>query len=253
MKVSACICTRNRAENLKRLLPIILGFVDEIIIVDGMSNDDTLSVAYQFTDKVFVRNPCGYVEPDRLYCISQARNNWVLVLDDDETPSRSLLKDLDALTNRCVDAYLIPRRNHYCKDKYYQHIHYPDYQLRLFKKNNARVSEKIHSRPLINGVVESLSDKYYLIHYDAIYSNKSKYRRYAWIQANESVPCHHFVLYFAYANHAFLKSFIRSLQGECYLDGWPGVRAAYGLAYYEWCLNMCKMVVKCKSNKDQMV
>jgi hypothetical protein len=174
-----------------------------------------------------------------------------LVLDDDELPNGSLLKDLDNLTNGSADAYLIPRRNYYSKEEYYQHIHYPDYQLRLFKKSHAKVSEKIHSRPEIRGVVEALPDKYYLVHNDAIYSNLEKYRGYARIQANETVPVHHYLLYVGYTGVAFLNSFVGSLLTKCYLDGLPGLCAAYRVAYYEMYLNVCKAVVKYKFSRGR--
>jgi glycosyltransferase involved in cell wall biosynthesis len=51
-RISAIIPTLNEARNLERLLPHLPPWITEVIIADGLSNDDTLAVAKQMRDGV---------------------------------------------------------------------------------------------------------------------------------------------------------------------------------------------------------
>jgi glycosyltransferase involved in cell wall biosynthesis len=44
-KISVVICTLNEADNLPKVLPKIPDWVDEIILVDGYSKDNTVNEA----------------------------------------------------------------------------------------------------------------------------------------------------------------------------------------------------------------
>ncbi len=50
--VSLVIPTLNEAENLRLLLPTIPAWIDQVIIVDGRSKDDTIEVAESFADRL---------------------------------------------------------------------------------------------------------------------------------------------------------------------------------------------------------
>ena len=52
MKISACILTKNEEENIERCLQNIAPYMDEIVIVDGFSEDRTVEIAQKYnTDK----------------------------------------------------------------------------------------------------------------------------------------------------------------------------------------------------------
>jgi glycosyltransferase involved in cell wall biosynthesis len=246
MKVSACICVRNEKNNLDNLIFNLIGYVDEFIIVDGESTDGTYQTAITSSAKVFSKKPQGYVEPDREFCIQQAKNDWVLVLDADELLCTALLHDLDELTNYSVEAYNIPRHNYYSPYAYYKHIHYPDYQLRLFRKSKATIQKQIHSKPIINGTVKILPDIYYIIHTDAIYSNLKKYKRYAKIQSNESIGSYPGIVYILYSPISIFIKLCNNILNGCYKDSLPGLRAGFNEALYIGMLNYYKGVNKCK-------
>src|SRR4051794_8326503 len=52
--ISVVIPTLNEAENLPHVLPRIPGWIDEVIIVDGLSTDDTIEVARRYRPDVRV-------------------------------------------------------------------------------------------------------------------------------------------------------------------------------------------------------
>jgi len=86
--------TRNSGHRLALLLDHVKDIVDEIIVVDGYSSDDTVEIAKSFGAKVFQRKPWGYADPDRMFALKKASYRWVLHLDDDERLSRALKRDL---------------------------------------------------------------------------------------------------------------------------------------------------------------
>ena len=54
-KLSVIIITKNEEKNIRRCLESIR-WADEIVVVDSFSNDKTVAICREFTDKVFQKN-----------------------------------------------------------------------------------------------------------------------------------------------------------------------------------------------------
>mgnify|MGYP003438244586 FL=1 len=91
MKISAVINTYNAEKHLEKVLDSVKEF-DEILICDMHSDDATLAIAEKYKAKIIFHEKTGFVEPARNFAISQAKNEWVLLLDADETVSTELKK-----------------------------------------------------------------------------------------------------------------------------------------------------------------
>ncbi|WP_243665828.1 glycosyltransferase [Vulcanisaeta sp. JCM 16159] len=96
--------TRNSGRWLRGLLDNV---VDEIVIVDGYSSDDTVEIAKSYGAKVFQRKPRGYVEPDRAFAIRQCKNDWVLYLDTDKRLNSKLKRDLRKIIEHTIESNLL--------------------------------------------------------------------------------------------------------------------------------------------------
>ena len=83
MKISVVVNTFNSERFLDRCLSSVDGF-DEIVLCDMHSADSTISIAERHGCRIVYHERTGFVEPARNYAISQAANEWVLVLDSDE-------------------------------------------------------------------------------------------------------------------------------------------------------------------------
>ncbi len=84
MKISAVLIVKNEKDHIKDVLSSLSG-VDEIIVCDTGSQDNTVELAQLFTDKVFT----DYVWNDdfaaaRNHALSKATGEWVLSIDGDE-------------------------------------------------------------------------------------------------------------------------------------------------------------------------
>jgi len=132
-------------------LESVRGF-DEIIVCDMYSSDDTRNIAEEYGAGIVMHEPCGIVEPARTFAIRQATLDWILVVDSDEVIPEELRNYLyrTIASENCPDALFLPRKNYFMKR--FMRAAFPDYQLRLFKKNTFKGwPSTIHSRPEIEG------------------------------------------------------------------------------------------------------
>ena len=97
--LSVCIITMNEADWLRRCLESVADLADEIIIYDSGSTDDTVAIAREYTDKVWVTDWPGFgVQKQR--ALDQASMDWVLSIDADEALDEQAQGALRALLAR---------------------------------------------------------------------------------------------------------------------------------------------------------
>lgn len=199
MKISAVINTKNAAKSLEQTLKS-LDFVDEIIVVDMHSTDETVEIARQYSDHVFSHPDVGFVEPARNFALKKASGDWILVIDSDEVVGLPLAKKLRSIASESsisgssdgsdvADCFYLARKNiifgHWVQTAGW----WPDYILRFFRKGHVEWSEKIHSVPITRGTVAELpaNEQLALLHYNYASVNDfvERLNRYTSIQAQE--------------------------------------------------------------------
>lgn len=175
MKLSVVISTYNRAKSLERTLRSVSSFVDEIIVVDNESPDETTKVAKQYKAKV-VRLPNNQMlNVNKNAGIRKATGDWILYLDDDEVIPADLAVEIvrvirePATDSLKVVGYWIRRKN-IIFGKWIEHgIWWPDQQLRLFKKSYGIYPAKhVHEHLDITGPTDTLELPYIHYNYDTI-------------------------------------------------------------------------------------
>jgi len=75
VEVSFITFTRNSAYRLRGLLEHVKDVVDEIIVVDGYSTDETVDIARSYGAKVYQRRPWEYPDLDRMFALKQASHD----------------------------------------------------------------------------------------------------------------------------------------------------------------------------------
>ena len=108
--ISLCMIVKNEEAILDRCLSSIKGIVDEIIIVDTGSNDNTKKIAYKYTDKVFDFEWVQDFSKARNFSFSKATKDYIMWLDADDVILKEdyikleqLKKDMDGT----VDIYML--------------------------------------------------------------------------------------------------------------------------------------------------
>lgn len=82
--ISLCMIVKNEENILARCLNSVKDLVDEIIIIDTGSTDNTKEIAKKFTDKVFDFNWINDFSSARNYSFSKATMDYILWLDADD-------------------------------------------------------------------------------------------------------------------------------------------------------------------------
>lgn len=111
--LSLCMIVKNEAFFLRRCLEQAAPHVDEIVVVDTGSSDDTRAIAGEFTEHVYDYTWQDDFAAARNFSLRQASGDWIIVLDADEviapedwTRIRALMADPDR------DAYLLIQYNY---------------------------------------------------------------------------------------------------------------------------------------------
>ncbi len=133
--ISISIRSCNEAKNIRECLESV-SWADEIVVVDSNSTDNTVAIAREFTNKVIIQKWLGHIGQSR-FATDQTKNQWVLHMDADERVSPALRDEILALDleNSPYDAYEMPRR-HFFMQRWINHsAWYPDYKIRLFRKD----------------------------------------------------------------------------------------------------------------------
>jgi tetratricopeptide (TPR) repeat protein len=84
VKLSFCAIVKNEAHNLGRCLASVKPYVDELIVVDTGSTDDTVAIAQRYGAKVSHFEWCNDFAEARNFAIAHASCEWILTLDADE-------------------------------------------------------------------------------------------------------------------------------------------------------------------------
>lgn len=146
--ITLCMVVRNEAQLLGACLKQINDFVNEIVIVDQSSTDETVEVARKFTSRVYIRPRAGIPEADRQFSIDRASFPWILILDPDEVLDDRLKNNFQQLMDSGYEAFWIPRKN-FIDGRYYGNAG-DDLQLRFFKKGAVTWPPVVHVYPILH-------------------------------------------------------------------------------------------------------
>ncbi|MDQ7091680.1 MAG: glycosyltransferase family 2 protein [Methylococcales bacterium] len=158
--LSVIIITKNESHSISHCLNSVR-FADEIIVLDSGSDDDTIELCRQFTDQVFSTDWPGFgLQKQR--ALDKAVGDWVLSIDADEVVSPALQREIkQAMQAVDIDGFEIPRLSRYCGKTIKHAGWYPDYVLRLFKREKGHFTEAlVHERIIVEGTLSRLTEAF---------------------------------------------------------------------------------------------
>lgn len=253
IKISLLTATKNNEKTLFNTLKSVKNFVDEMVVIDNLSTDNTLKIAKKFKAKVVVYKGKNLGEQYQKG-LKKAKNQWILVLDSDEVLSSDLKKEILKLIKKeklnKYDGYLIPFQNHFLGKP----INYggEDYKmLRLFKKNKIYITpEKIHQKYILKskklGVLKGK-----IIHYSyrSLWQTYKKFTYYAIEEAKQKAKKGEkssLKKIFLYPIHMFYARFIKD---KGYKDGFFRIPLDLGFAYMEFFTYFLLLIYNLKNAK----
>ena len=87
---------KNESRCLGRCLQSVKAVVDEIVVTDTGSTDDTIKIAKEFGAKISHFEWVGDFAAARNFALEQTTGDWILVLDADEWTSEELAREIRA-------------------------------------------------------------------------------------------------------------------------------------------------------------
>ena len=182
--ISVIIIAKNAEKTLYNCLNS-LSFSNEIIVLDSGSTDRTKEICRHFTDLVFETDWQGFgIQKNR--ALEKATGEWVLSIDADEEISKELALEIQqAICEEKYTAFYMPRLSNYCGRWMKHGGWYPDYVLRLWKRETAYfTNDLIHEKVVIkNGQMGYLKQPLLHYAYDDLNSVLQKINAYSTIGA----------------------------------------------------------------------
>jgi len=188
--ISACVTVFNESQNIRRCLDSVR-WADEIVVIDSLSEDDTVAICKEYTDKVYEHEWLGYIGQKNLIR-DRASCKWILFIDADEEVSPDLRDEIrdEFESGRCraVSGYEFPRMVWYLGKWIRYGDWYPDYKLRLFQKADGHCGGiEPHDHVVITaGEVKKLIHPLYHYTYDNLFDHLGTINRFSKISALES-------------------------------------------------------------------
>jgi len=161
--LSVAIVTKNEQSNIGDALESVRDF-DDIVVVDAFSEDRTVEICGDYTVRVYQHEWPGFAR-QKQRAVDYAKNEWVLILDADERVTPELKAEMiEEIAGGACCGFYIPRKNYFLGNWIRHSGWWPDYTLRLFRKDSARIEPReVHEKVLVNGAVKHLKNP--LLHY----------------------------------------------------------------------------------------
>ncbi len=228
-KISATIICRDEEAKIGLALESLKGVADEVVVVDSGSTDGTESICRRYTDRFLHREWEGYRSQKQFAC-DAAAHDWVLSVDADEVVSDRLRLELLSWKRKGdsrFDGYWIPRKTFFM-GRWIEHTTwYPDWQLRLFRRDKGRWrGRRVHESFQTEGRVSRFRE--HLEHYT--YSSVSEYlqqlERFSTLAAADYHDAGRRAGWKELALLPPLTFFNNYLMRRGFLDGLPGLSAS---------------------------
>lgn len=156
IKLSAVVTSFNNQETIEKCVKS-LDFIDEIIVLDSFSSDQTMPILESLNCTVKQQVFKGYSQ-QKQDAINLATHDWILLLDSDEFlthDSQCVIKQWLQKPPK-ADAYALPRREWVFWQWSRSWVHMNKF-VRLFNRNQAKISDDlVHESVKSNGKTASL-------------------------------------------------------------------------------------------------
>jgi glycosyltransferase involved in cell wall biosynthesis len=233
MKLSVTLATYNESKNITRCLNAIADIADEIIVVDGQSQDDTISLVKKFKKtRVISTTNKPMFHLNKQMGIDACQGIWILQLDADEIVTPELKKEISSIVKKdpkdvAENGFWIPRKNYFLGTFLKKGGQYPDPTIRFYKNGKAHLPCKdVHEQAEVEGLVgwlkndlEHFADTSFSLYllranrYTTLFANELK-------EKNTKINFANFLNFYLFKpGWWFLKTFFRH---RGYVDGFPG-------------------------------
>lgn len=150
-RLSAILIVCNEADRIRPCLAALHDWVDELIVLDSGSSDETVAICREYSEQVIETDWPGYGR-QKQRALALARGDWVLSLDADEVLDPELKREIDftlAQTDPPHQGYTLPWLTH-AFGTTLQHGRWARTPLRLFQRELGRFTPAaVHEKAVL--------------------------------------------------------------------------------------------------------
>lgn len=230
MKITATIITYNEEKNIERCLKSLSKVVDEIIVVDSGSIDNTVDICKKYNANIYFNLFINYGK-QKNFAVSKASNRWIFSIDADEVLSCSLIDRIQKFRQSRFDAdgYRIRRQNLLYG---FMPKHWWEYQLRLFDKTKGKFTDvAVHEYVIVEGITKNIEEPIIHSSYDNISDHIIRINKYSELEANKPNKNINFIDLYIKPIYIFLLLLFRK---GLILDKIPGIHVAFMTSFYRY-------------------
>ncbi|OAN48455.1 glycosyl transferase [Chloroflexus islandicus] len=237
--LSIAIIARDEARHIAGCLRSVAGLSDDVVvIVDAQTRDATAAIAAEHGAQVLIEPWRGF-SAQRNFALQRCRGEWVLFIDADERLTPELFVELATLLRRGPPAhiagYRIPRYNLFFGQRLRGGGWYPDYQLRLLRREAAHFDERVavHEVATLRGETGALRGHLLHLNIERLDELWQKQARYAFAEATMLYRAGRRMRWRNLIGAPAREFTRRYIQLGGWRDGWLGVFLCATLAWHE--------------------
>lgn len=186
-ELAAVILTKNEEQRIGECLDS-LSWVEDRVVFDDFSTDATLALAKQRGARVLQRAMEDFAR-QRDAALAQVEADWILFVDADERSTPALAEEVQRVIQyegaQARAGWWIPRHNYMVGHRMRGGGWYPDYQLRLLRRDKARYDpgHPVHEIVILDGEEGYLKNPLVHLNYDSVAQFRQKMGRYTALEA----------------------------------------------------------------------
>ncbi len=183
-RISLFIITKNEESKIAKCILSARPLVNEIIVVDSASNDNTVKICKELGALVYVHAFNGFTK-QKNFALSKVTNPWALSLDADEELTPELIAEIrQVLQQPDADGYELGRINDFLGKRMQHGGLKKEYILRLVRtKKAAFTGGLVHEKLVVQGPVRRLKHPFIHHSYDDIETYFEKFNKYTTLAA----------------------------------------------------------------------
>ncbi len=233
LKLGVIILTKNEERNIADCIASVR-WADEVVVFDSFSQDRTVELAQESGATVLQHQFQNFAQ-QRNAALDAVDSDWVFFVDADERATPELASEIRrAIQDESRSGWWVPRHN-YIFGRVIRHAGwYPDYQLRLLRRGQARYDPRreVHEIVILDGEEGHLENPLIHCNYDTLAQFVERQNGYTDYEAK--------ILFDQGVRprpHNFILQPLRELRRryvslEGYRDGFHGLILSLLMAYY---------------------
>ena len=234
--ISVVLATYNEEKNIERCLSAVKDFADEIIVVDGSSEDNTGELAQELGAEVIKTSNKPNFHINKQMAMDRAQGDLILQLDADEVVDQELAEFIKTTHQQLTEtpeevkhsAWYLKRKNLFMGRWLKKGGQYPDPVIRLYLQGKAKLPQKdVHEQMKVQGSVGTADG--HLLHYanPTFKDYWRKFKTYTDFKAKQLKDQKVSITGFSAFNYLLIKpvaTFIKIyFRHKGFVDGIPGL------------------------------